>query len=145
MEGILYGFCLHVGAHFEGKTLQKSMPKLNEKMDAILEAIFDACWLHFGSHFEGKMLQKSMSKLYEKMARILNTILKEKVIHLEGSAERREPMGGGGGGGEAVNCNLRQNPEHAAPGRAGGGGSMSCRTAADLSRLFGGLSRNRFE
>ena len=35
-----YGFRLHFGGHFGGKKLQKSMPKLNEKMDAILEGIF---------------------------------------------------------------------------------------------------------
>ena len=37
-----YGFWLHFGGHFGGQKLQKSMPKLNEKMDAILEGIFGA-------------------------------------------------------------------------------------------------------
>ena len=44
-----YGFWLHFGGHFGGQKLQKSMPKLNEKMDAILEGIF----LKVPSEWEG--------------------------------------------------------------------------------------------
>ena len=38
MEGIFDGIWLHLGGHFGGKNLQKSMPKLGEQLDAILEA-----------------------------------------------------------------------------------------------------------
>ena len=40
--------------------------------------------------------------------------------------------------------NLRKSSEHAAPGWAGGGGFMSCRTAADLSRHLGDPHRTAF-
>ena len=33
-------FWFHFESHFRGKKIQKSMPKMNEKMDAILEGIF---------------------------------------------------------------------------------------------------------
>ena len=39
MEGDFNGFWLHFGDHLGGKNLQKSMPKLDEKLDAISEAI----------------------------------------------------------------------------------------------------------
>ena len=42
LEGIFDIFLcilLYVGDHFGGKMLQKSMPKLDEKLDAILEGI----------------------------------------------------------------------------------------------------------
>ena len=61
----------------------------------------------------------------------------------EGSAERREPMGGGGVGGEAVNCNLRQSPEHAAPAWAGGGGFKRLRQSADYPKTGGMLLQPR--
>ena len=66
------------------------------------------------------------------MDTFLNAILEEKVIHLEGSAAVRGARGeeGVGGGGRSKNL------EHAVHlPEAGGGGFMSYRTAADLSKV----------